>query len=147
MAFEMVAEARIDRAQRSIGIALEQLGDVGPGGEDPGGRGVDDDDRRRPRVCLELLVQLVDRGLVEGVLLLGPVDPDEHDGAAVVDSEVPGASAPWGRTRPAHARSTKVAMPCPTPMHIVAAARVPAGSARRRWSSVVRIRAPEHPMG
>ena len=38
-------------------------------------------------------------------------------------------------------------MPWPTPMHIVAAPRVPDGRAASWWTSVVRMRAPEQPSG
>ena len=38
-------------------------------------------------------------------------------------------------------------MPWPTPMHIVAAPRVPEGRAASWWTSVVRMRAPEQPSG
>ena len=38
-------------------------------------------------------------------------------------------------------------MPCPTPMHIVAAPFVPDGWAASWWTSVVRMRAPEQPSG
>src|SRR5688572_10818306 len=62
-------------------------------------------------------------------------------------SRVTDAAAVIAEIVRSHTASNSVAMPWPTPMHIVAAPRVPGPRARSWWTSVVAIRAPEQPSG
>src|SRR6185437_14696568 len=81
--FELLEEARVDREERAVGVAVAQLGDVGAGGEYAWGRGVDDEHAR-------LLARLVERGresvrrrLVNRVALIRPVQADPPDSTLV----------------------------------------------------------------
>src|SRR5690606_17821724 len=110
------------------------LRDVGAGREGAAGSGED----QRARLDLEPgaeRVQRVDELLVDGVALLGPVEGREHVVLALLDAQAG-----------AHTRSRMIAVPWPTPTHMVARPRS-APSRSMRPSSVTTRREPEEPSG
>src|SRR5690606_8231413 len=99
---DAVEDVRVDALQGVVSAALEQLGDVGPGGERAASTAQD----HEPRLGLEPLahrVELIYGLLVDRVANLGPVECDVHAVGALFNSEGCVGHAPPSDSR---ARST-----------------------------------------
>src|SRR5699024_4761920 len=126
----------VDTLTRLRWASGSQLLDVGPGGE--GITRAREDEG--PRGSLQFRAQFVQRGHevgIDRVLLLRAVQPGEYVRRVFGDRQ--------GRTHHC-ARSRIIAVPCPTPTHIVASP-YRASSRSMRASRVTRRREPEEPSG
>src|SRR5690606_29162794 len=128
----------VDALERVRSAALAQLRNIGAGGEGAALAA----QHERARTLLERFaqrVQCVDQLLIDGIALLGPLQRRDDELVAILDQE-------WCVLPHRHTRSMMVAVPCPTPTHLVARPyREPSHS--MRFSNVTSRREPDDPSG
>ena len=76
---EPVEQAGVDAAQRRGGIPIDHFGDVSAGREDSRSGRVDDQDTGFAAGLQERQVELIDHGLIERVVLVRTIQPDQEN--------------------------------------------------------------------
>jgi len=85
--FEPFEQPEVDPHEGVVGVPFEELADVGSGHERARGGRVQHQDAALPGVVAEDLVEGLGGGEVDGIALLGPVEPDEQGIAPPLDDQ------------------------------------------------------------